>query len=144
MQFGVFMSGVELFDMEVFSIMRTEALTMDPQQRLLLQTCWEALPNGPSAVQGRHSGAFVGIAATDYDSLAHRNGVPISSYSFTAGAPSVASGRITYVFGMRGPAVSVDTACSASLVATHMACTGFRYVNCVFSPAFERFSLSQK
>lgn len=66
------------------------------------------------------------LAATDYETLVHQHGWPISSFSFTAASPSVASGRIAYVFGLRGPTASVDTACSASLVATHIACLAFR------------------
>ena len=127
-QFGVFMSNVELFDPELFSVMRTEAFTMDPQQRLLLQATFEAVSSGGghALVSGRPVGSFVGIAATDYESLSHRSGVGIGPFSFTASSPSVSSGRLAYVFGLRGPAVSVDTACSASLVAANMACTAFR------------------
>lgn len=127
-QFGVFMPNVENFDAETFGVMRTEAFGMDPQQRLLLHTSFEAMASGGghSLLSGRPVGSFVGIAATDYESLSHRSGVPISSFSFTAASPSVASGRLAYIFGLRGPAVSVDTACSASLVAAHMACSAFK------------------
>lgn len=129
-QFGVFMPDVDAFDAELFGVMRTEAVGMDPQQRLLLQVTHEcsaaATGGSPGALVGHNIGTFVGIAATDYESLSHRCGVPISAFSFTAASPSVASGRISYVFGLRGPAVSVDTACSASLVAAHMACAAFR------------------
>jgi acyl transferase domain-containing protein len=121
---------VDLFDLEAFGIMRSEAVTMDPQQRLLIHTVHEALGGTPSAVSGRNVGAFVGIAATDYEALSQRCGVPISAFSFTAASPSVASGRLSYVFGLRGPTASVDTACSSSLVATHMAVLGFRYDQC--------------
>lgn len=128
-QFGAFMDKVEEFDLSLFNIMRSEATSMDPQQRLLLQTTHEALEStstGVSSALGRHVGTFIGIAATDYESLSHRNGVAISAFSFTSAAPSVVSGRLAYIFGMKGPAVSIDTACSASLVAAHMAYEGFR------------------
>ena len=127
-QFGVFMENVDTFDAAIFNIMRSEAVGMDPQQRLLLQSTFEALSMTSTGVMGAFgisSGSYVGIAATDYESLSHRNGVAIGPYSFTSAAPSVASGRLSYIFGMKGPAVSVDTACSASLVAAHMACEAF-------------------
>lgn len=124
----MFLDRVEQFDLEAFGIMRSEAVTMDPQQRLLLHAACEALGAGTGAAAGRLIGAYVGIAATDYDALSQRFGVPISSFSFTAASPSVAAGRVSYVFGLRGPNASIDTACSASLVATHMACSAFRWV----------------
>ena len=133
------MEGVEAFDPEAFAIMRNEAVTMDPQQRLLLLTAAESLASAASAagagvspgswaarVAGRQVGAYVGVAATDYESLSQTYGVPISSFSFTAASPSVASGRMSYVYGLRGPTASVDTACSSSLVAAHLACLGLR------------------
>lgn len=64
-QFGVFLPEVELFDTELFGLMRSEALTTDPQQRLLLHAAHEALSTsgaGPAAAFGRPVGAFVGIA----------------------------------------------------------------------------------
>ena len=60
--FGVFLPDVELFDGELFGVMRSEALTMDPQQRLLLHAALEALPAGSGRVAGRSVGTFVGIA----------------------------------------------------------------------------------
>jgi polyketide synthase PksJ len=64
LQFGVFLPDVELFDAELFSVMRTEAVTMDPQQRLLLHAAHESLAQGGGAAAafGRAVGAFVGIA----------------------------------------------------------------------------------
>lgn len=64
-QFGVFLPEVELFDAELFGLMRSEALTTDPQQRLLLHASHEALSSsgaGPAGAFGRAMGAFVGIA----------------------------------------------------------------------------------
>ena len=127
-QFGVFMTDVELFDPEVFGLLRSEAIGMDPQQRILLGQTLSGLSTagGIGLVFGKQAGVFVGIAATDYESLSHRNGMPINAFSFTSASPSVASGRLAYVFSAKGPAVSVDTACSASLVAANMACSAFK------------------
>lgn len=123
-QFGSFLSNVDQFDSTLFGIMTSEALTMDPQQRLLLQT---ALGVIPSCVRGRAVGAYVGIGTSDYNTLMQQSQVPFNAFSFTAGSASVASGRLAFAFGLQGPTASIDTACSASLVAAHMACQSFRW-----------------
>ena len=66
-----------------------------------------------------------GIASSDYGSLVARH-AERGVYHATASALSVACGRLSYSFGLRGPSVSVDTACSASLVGLHMAATGLQ------------------
>ena len=126
-QFGSFLNHVDQFDSTLFGIMASEALTMDPQQRLLLQTALGALPSGPSSVKGRAVGAYVGIGTSDYNTLMQQSQVPFNAFSFTAGSASVASGRLAFAFGLHGPTASIDTACSASLVAAHMACQSFRF-----------------
>ncbi len=124
-QFGSFLSNVDQFDSTLFGIMASEALTMDPQQRLLLQTALGVIPSG---VRGRAVGAYVGIGTSDYNTLMQQSQVPFNAFSFTAGSASVASGRLAFAFGLQGPTASIDTACSASLVAAHMACQSFRWV----------------
>lgn len=125
-QFGSFLPDVDHFDSALFGIMASEALTMDPQQRLLLQTALGAFPHGAAAVRGRAVGAYVGIGTSDYNTLMQQTNVPFNAFSFTAGSASVASGRLSFAFGLQGPTASIDTACSASLVAAHMACQSFR------------------
>lgn len=127
-QFGSFLKDVDQFDSTLFGIMASEALTMDPQQRLLLQTALEAFPNGAGQARGRAIGAYVGIGTSDYNTLMQQADVPFNAFSFTAGSASVASGRLAFAFGLQGPTASIDTACSASLVAAHMACHSFRCV----------------
>ena len=131
-QFGSFLHDVDHFDSALFGIMASEALTMDPQQRLLLQTALGAFPHGAAAVRGRAVGAYVGIGTSDYNTLMQQTNVPFNAFSFTAGSASVASGRLSFAFGLQGPTASIDTACSASLVAAHMACQSFRWAPCFF------------
>ena len=70
---------------------------------------------------------FVGICNTDYHQLLLARGAEaIDAYLASGSAHSVASGRLSYVLGFQGPALSIDTACSASLVAIHAACQSLR------------------
>jgi len=58
-----------------------------------------------------HTGAYVGASSTDYGRLAQQMRMQLSpsAYDATAATLSVASGRLSYTFGLRGPAVTVDT-----------------------------------
>ncbi|MFF3263902.1 SDR family NAD(P)-dependent oxidoreductase [Streptomyces sp. NPDC002932] len=120
---GGFLSSAAEFDHEFFGISAREALAMDPQQRLLMQTAWAAFENAgllPDDLRGTDTGVFAGVMPPDYG---RPDSVPdeLAGYQVTGGAPSVASGRLAYHFGFTGPAVSIDTACSGSLVALHIA-----------------------
>ena len=129
LQFGVFLPDVELFDSAFFGVIPAEALTLDPQRSVT--TSYQALLQGgstPATVLGADIGAYVGISTGDYASITKASGAAIGPFSFTAASSSQASGRIAFVFGLTGATASVDTACSASLVAAHMAVESFRDV----------------
>jgi acyl transferase domain-containing protein/acyl carrier protein len=127
---GGFLSGIDRFDPEFFGISPREAAGMDPQQRLLLEVAWEALEHaGQSAdlLEGSRTGVFAGLCTSDYYLMRCESGPEsIDAYAATGNAHSVAAGRISYLLGLQGPSIAVDTSCSSSLVAVHLACQSLR------------------
>ena len=127
---GGFLDDVGGFDAAFFGISPREAIAMDPQQRLLLEVVWEALEHANVAADqliGSATGVFVGLCNSDhFQRLLRRGNAAIDAYLASGNAPSVAAGRIAYCLGLRGPALTVDTSCSASLVSIHLACQSLR------------------
>jgi acyl transferase domain-containing protein len=72
------------------------------------------------------AGVFYGIAANDYGRLVFSDPGGVDVYAPSGTAFSVAAGRVSYALGLRGPSLAVDTACSASLVAVHLAVQSLR------------------
>ncbi|MFI7221131.1 SDR family NAD(P)-dependent oxidoreductase [Micromonospora maritima] len=137
---GGFLTGLADFDAAFFGISPREALAMDPQHRLLLETSWEALERAgidPDTLRGSRTGVFAGTHGQDYtDRIApgatsdDGETTADEGHLLTGTAASVLSGRVAYALGLEGPAVTVDTACSASLVAVHLAAQALRQGDC--------------
>nr|AHZ46164.1 PKS/NRPS hybrid [uncultured bacterium 12-5D] len=124
-KWGGFVENLEKFDAQFFGISPREALRMDPQQRWLLEVAWEALEDAgaqPREMRGSQTGVFVGIASNDYASIQMRNYAEVDVHTNSGSTLSIASNRISYLFDLKGPSVSVDTACSSALVAVNLAC----------------------
>jgi acyl transferase domain-containing protein/aryl carrier-like protein len=118
---------IDRFDPAFFGISPREAKAMDPQQRLLLEATWEALERArivPSSLVDTPTGVFVGTTANDF---ALRQGLnQMDAYGFFGILGSFLAGRLSFTFGLQGPAAVVDTACSSSLVSLHMAVASLR------------------
>ena len=135
---GAFIKGVDQFDAEFFGVSPREGVSMDPQHRLLMETSWEALESAaiaPAALRGSLTGVFVGIGNSDYWRMVYGDEEQIDAYSALGNSYSVAAGRLSYFLGVHGPAMAIDTACSASLVAVHLACRSLRSGECTLALA---------
>ncbi|WP_260800023.1 SDR family NAD(P)-dependent oxidoreductase [Chromobacterium vaccinii] len=124
-KWGGFLDGVDCFDPLFFSISPKEAELMDPQERLFLETAWEAMEDagyGKTGFAGRRVGVYVGAMWGHYELYgvnAPQDGVPSSSFA------SIAN-RVSYFFDFHGPSLALDTMCSSSLTAIHLACDALR------------------
>ncbi|CAM2066524.1 Amino acid adenylation domain-containing protein [Sulfidibacter corallicola] len=129
-RFGSFLeTDIAAFDPAFFGISPREACLMDPQQRLLLEVCWEALEHAgidPKSLKNTDGSVFLGQSGDDYAHLAHHFKQDADDHAPLGTARSIAAGRISYVFGLLGPSVQIDTSCSSSLVAVAQACTALR------------------
>src|ERR1700722_5089363 len=133
-KWGGFVSGIDQFDPGFFGISPREAIGMDPQQRMLLEVSWEALENAcvrAESLNGSPTGVFAGVSTNDYAMLLPRyDEGSFDAYSGTGVARSIAAGRLSYILGLKGPNLSIDTACSSSAVAIHLACQSLRQGEC--------------
>jgi acyl transferase domain-containing protein/NADPH:quinone reductase-like Zn-dependent oxidoreductase/acyl carrier protein len=131
-RWGAFLDGIDRFDAGFFGISPREAAAMDPQQRLLLEVTWEALENAghaSAALMGSSTGIFVGMVGSDYSMLGNGDS-GMDAYFGTGISRSIAAGRLSYALGVHGPSMAIDTACSSSAVATHLACQSLRLGEC--------------
>ncbi|MDP2355764.1 MAG: type I polyketide synthase [Beijerinckiaceae bacterium] len=117
---GGYLDDPFLFDPAPFGISPREAQQMDPQQRLLLELVWRAFEDAgiaPSSVQGGDVGVYVGASNVDYLTGAIHDAAAVESHFMTGNSLSILSNRLSYVFDLRGPSITIDTACSSSFAA---------------------------
>ncbi len=134
---GGVLEDVEMFDAAFFGFYPREAEIMDPQHRIFLECAWEALENAgydPETYQGL-IGVWAGAGLNTYllhHLLASRQTLEsVHPYHLTIGNDKdFLTTRVSYKLNLRGPSVNVQSACSTSLVAVHMACQGLLNYQC--------------
>jgi amino acid adenylation domain-containing protein/non-ribosomal peptide synthase protein (TIGR01720 family) len=123
------LDGIESFDADFFGFTPREARALDPQQRLFLECAWHALENAgrdPARAGGR-VGVYAGCALSSY-LLLHLMSAPSFRSALTELQTTLGNDkdylatRVSYKLGLGGPSVAVQSACSTSLVAVHLAC----------------------
>src|SRR5680860_145406 len=125
-RWGGFVENVDRFDAQFFGISPREAKRMDPQHRLLLEVAWEALEDGgqvPDRLAGTDTGVFVGISTHDYADLHLTPGQRpmLDGHVNIGNALCAAPNRLSYLLDLHGPSMAIETACSSSLTALHLA-----------------------
>ncbi|KAL7068433.1 putative type I fatty acid synthase [Cryptosporidium serpentis] len=128
---GCFIDAVELFDNQKFKIPNIEANYMDPQQRILLEISYEALIDASYSEEtllGTNIGVFVGCCSNDWSFLQNRK--IMAPFTGTGAANTTISNRVSFVFGLKGPSMTVDTACASSLTAICVAMDCFKNDEC--------------
>ncbi|KAF5676898.1 polyketide synthase [Fusarium heterosporum] len=120
---------IKAFDASFFGVNPIEATAMDPQQRLVLEIAYEAFENAGLTLQqlsGSNTGVYVGLWASDYQEMLLRDIDFPPIYQASGVGAAIASNRVSYCFNLHGPSLTLDTGCSASLVALHQAVHSLR------------------
>ncbi|CAI7630711.1 unnamed protein product [Penicillium discolor] len=132
---GAFLLGEDprLFDQGFFGMTLLEVDTMDPSQRKLLEVVYEAFENAGEtwdSFSGSKTGVFVGNFSSDHGQIQGRDSDHHRPYASTGSAISILSNRVNYILNLLGPSVTIDTACSSSMYALHLAITAMRNGDC--------------
>jgi phthiocerol/phenolphthiocerol synthesis type-I polyketide synthase E len=124
------------FDAGFFDISPREAQVMDPQQRVFLECAWSALEHAgydPRRFPGP-VGVFAGSGSTSYLARVLRHADLVAAVGPTAvhfaSSRDFLATRVSYKLGLTGPSMAVQTACSTSLVAIHVACQSLLNCEC--------------
>jgi polyketide synthase PksL len=123
-KWGGFLTDVDQFDPLFFNISPGDAALMDPQERLFLETAWKTIEDAgfsQEQLAGKKVGVYVGVMYGQYqlfgnESQQKKHFVPTNSLF------SSIANRVSYFFDFHGPSISLDTMCSSSLTAIHLAC----------------------
>ncbi len=134
---GTLLPDAERFDAAFFGFTPREAEILDPQQRVFLETAWESLENAgydPERFAGL-IGVFAGAGMNHYllQNLVGRPDIlaAVGDYqTMLLSDKDFLTTRAAYKLNLRGPAVTVQTACSTSLVAIHQACQSLLNYGC--------------
>ncbi len=138
-KWGGFMKDVDKFDPQFFHISPREAKLMDPQERLFLQCVYETMEDAGYTREhlgrkrdselGGSVGVYVGVMYEEYQLYGAQEQVRGRSLALT-GNPSSIANRVSYYFDFHGPSIALDTMCSSSLTAIHLACQSLQRGEC--------------
>ncbi|KKP00195.1 beta-ketoacyl synthase domain-containing protein [Trichoderma harzianum] len=120
---------VGVFDAGFFNVHPSEAASMDPQQRLLLETTYEALESAgvrQEDLKKSNTAVYMAMFTRDYDRNTYKDMMSIPKYHVTGTGDAILANRISYLFDLNGPSVTIDTGCSGGMAAISHACQALR------------------
>lgn len=129
------LEDIDLFDAAFFELNPREAEITDPQHRLFLESAWEALENAGYDSQRCKSriGVYAGASLSNYRSFDFNNdqvGSATSYQTLIGNDKDFLTTRVSYKLNLKGPSITVQTACSTSLVAVSLACQSLLNYQC--------------
>lgn len=130
---AAFIENVDKFDARFFGISPREAKLMDPHQRLMLESAWHCIEDAgyrASDLATSNTGVFAAVRKSDYEELIFRAAAPVDATTGTGLGASIVANRISYLLDLRGPSLTVDTACSGSMIALHLAAQSLNAGEC--------------
>jgi amino acid adenylation domain-containing protein len=128
--------GAAQFDAAFFGLSKAEATAMDPQHRLFLQACWTAMEDAGHDLTncGGNVAVYAGSASNTYMLSVLGTESRLRSYQGLVGNDKdYLATRVSYKLNLSGESVAVQTACSTSLVAVHLACQSLLLEQCDFA-----------
>ncbi len=129
-----YLDHIHNFDHAFFGLSPKEASLMDPNQRLFLETSWKAVEDagyGGGKLAGSRTGVYVGFSGeNEYKKLIGDVEPEMLSMAVPGNLAPIVASRISYLMDLRGPSMVINTVCSSSLVAVHLACRAIRNGEC--------------
>lgn len=124
---GMFLGDVDLadFDAGFFEVGGAEALSMDPNQKQMLEVVYEGLENAGLTLEkldNQPVGCFVGSYAADYADMQNRDPEDRPANNALGVGRAILANRLSHFLNIKGPSVTLDTACSGSLQGLDFAC----------------------
>ncbi|SKB12431.1 hypothetical protein PL11201_360002 [Planktothrix sp. PCC 11201] len=117
-KWGGILEQRDCFDPLFFNITPREAESMNPHQRLIMSESWKALEDAgynPKNLENSRVSVFIGAESTNY-----------THETFTGSSDAIVASRLSYYLNLKGPALVVNTGCSSSALAIHLACESLR------------------
>ncbi|MCG8333885.1 MAG: SDR family NAD(P)-dependent oxidoreductase, partial [Proteobacteria bacterium] len=134
-RWGGFLEDVDKFDPLFFNISALEAENMDPQERLFLETAWETLEDSGHNLKSLQTlynnqvGVFVGVMYGEYQLYGAEETLKGNTTALDSFYGSIAN-RVSYFLDLQGPSLAIDTMCSSSLTAVHLALSSIHSGEC--------------